>query len=113
MLLFYCTQNLGQPHAQCASPAASDPVPFADRPISGSQTQACKMGEILYYQRQPNRWPRVLRTCSVYSRTQASPATRHWKTEPSAPHVSSVESSGDHHRARTRPVCALHTAEMV
>ena len=46
--------------------------------------------------------------CSANSLRRASPATRHWKTLPSAPHVSSVVSSGDHQMLRTFAACALH-----
>jgi hypothetical protein len=46
--------------------------------------------------------------CSANSLSRASPATRHWNTHPSAPHVSSVVSSGNHQMLRTFAACALH-----
>ena len=46
--------------------------------------------------------------CSANSLRRASPAARHWNTAPSAPHVSSVVSSGDHQTLRTFAACALH-----
>ena len=46
--------------------------------------------------------------CSANSLRRTSPATHHWKTLPSAPHVSSVVSSGDHQMLRTFAACALH-----